>query len=52
LLKDLIRHNSFVGIGQQYGVSDNTIRKWCKSELLPFRKADIKQYNDEEWIKI
>ena len=35
-LKSLIRTNSFVSIGKMYQVSDNTIRKWCKSENLPF----------------
>lgn len=48
-LKQLIRTTSFTQIGKQYQVSDNTIRKWCKSENLPYRVQDIKQYNDNEW---
>lgn len=48
-LKDLIRNTSFVEIGNQYNVSDNTIRKWCKNENLPFKKSEIKQFSDEDW---
>ena len=48
-LKKLIRKTSFVDIGRQYGVSDNSVRKWCTAEGLPSRKSDIKKYSDEEW---
>lgn len=48
-LKDLIRNMSFLQIGQKYGVSDNAIRKWCKSEGLPSTKKEINSYSDEEW---
>lgn len=41
LLK-LIKTKSFVHIGKQFGVSDNTIRKWCKYYGLPYRKIDLK----------
>lgn len=51
-LKDLIRTKSFTFIGQQYGVSDNSIRKWCDKFSLPRKKSDIKKYSDEEWQKI
>lgn len=51
-LKKLIRMYSFVQIGKKYGVSDNTIRKWCDNYNLPRRVKDIKQYTDEEWEKI
>ena len=36
------------GNGAKYGVSDNTIRKWCIAENLPHKKTDIKMYTDEE----
>ena len=52
ILKEKIRSMTFVEIGNQYGVSDNTIRKWCKSENLPFTKKEIKLYSDEEWAKL
>ena len=51
-LKNLIRHNSFVQIGKTFGVSDNAIRKWCKSYNLPFLSRQIPLYTDKEWEKI
>lgn len=51
-LKDLIRHNSFVKIGEIYSVSDNAIRKWCDSYGLPRKKTEIKKYSEEEWKSI
>ena len=48
-LKQLIRTTPFTTIGKQFGVSDNTIRKWCKAEKLPYRVTEIKQINDEDW---
>ena len=51
-LKKLIRTKSFLEIGRLYGVTDNTIRKWCDAEKLPRRKTDINNYSDEEWEKI
>jgi len=29
-------------IGRKYGVSDQSIRKWCKQYQLPYKAADIK----------
>lgn len=51
-LKQLIRTTSFVQIGKKYNVSDSSIRKWCKSYNLPFKKQEIKSYSEEEWEKI
>lgn len=51
-LKRLIRSTPFVRIGQQFGVTDNAIRKWCKAEGLPSKVRDIKVYSDEEWEKV
>lgn len=51
-LKQLIRTQSFVNIGKSFNVSDNAIRKWCKSFNLPYKKTEIKQYTDEEWEKV
>ena len=31
ILEKEIQENSFVALGKKYGVSDNAIRKWCKS---------------------
>lgn len=51
-LKQLIRTKSFTDIGEQYGVSDNAIRKWCDYEGLPRKKSDIKKYSDKEWNQL
>lgn len=51
-LKDMIRKESFLCIGRRYNVSDNAIRKWCKTMNLPTKKTEIKQYSEEEWSNI
>ena len=51
-LKQLIRNKPFTKIAEQYGVSDNAIRKWCKVENLPSTKKEINSYSDENWQKI
>lgn len=51
-LKILIRTMPFTKIGEKFNVADNTIRKWCKTENLPFRAKDIKNYSDAEWKQI
>lgn len=48
-LKSKIRNIPFVSIAKQCGVTDNTVRKWCKKYNLPYRTKDIKKYTDEEW---
>jgi group I intron endonuclease len=48
-LKRLIRTMPFTTIGTQYGVTDNTIRKWCDNYKLPRSKREIKSYSDVEW---
>lgn len=52
ILKELIYTQTFRSIGKQYGVSDNAIKKWCKSYNLPYKKSDIKLFTQEEWQKI
>jgi hypothetical protein len=51
-LKKMIRTTPFEQIGQQFGITDNAIRKWCDAYNLPRRVADIKQYSDEEWESV
>ena len=48
-LKDAIRVKSFTQIGKEYGVSDNTVRKWCKSYGLPSYSHIIHSLSDYEW---
>ena len=51
-LKNMIRTIPFTAIGQQFGVSDNEIKKWCKVANLPSTKKDINSYSDEDWSKL
>lgn len=52
ILKNLIRNNSFLSIGLQFGVSDNAVRKWCKKYNLPYKKNEIKNISDSDWLKV
>ena len=52
LLKNLVRTKPFLEIGKMYGVSDNSIKKWCIAEGIPSKKKDIKTDSDEEWALI
>lgn len=51
-LKQLIRTLPFTTIAKKYGVTDNSIRKWCLSYGLPSKKKDINKFSDEDWDKI
>lgn len=51
-LKEQIRNLSFLKIGEMYGVSDNTIRKWCDFYNLPRKKTEINKYSDIDWKEI
>lgn len=51
-LKTLIRELPFTSIAKQFNVSDNAIRKRCRSFNLPYKSSEIKEYSDEEWEKI
>lgn len=51
-LKQMIRQMSFVSIGKEYGVSDNTVRKWCDKYSLPRKVSLIKQYSEKQWEEI
>lgn len=51
-LKKLIRTMPFTGIGKQFQVSDNAIRKWCDKYNLPKKVSDIKKISDEQWENI
>lgn len=49
ILKELIRNTPFVQIGKMYGVTDNSIRKWCKFYDLPSKTSEIKSISDQDW---
>jgi hypothetical protein len=40
---------SFLAVGKKYGVSDNAVRKWCKSLNLPHKATEIKNISDKDW---
>lgn len=48
-LKSLIRTTPFIHIGNMFEVSDNAIRKWCRSYNLPDKVSLIKTISDNEW---
>ena len=48
----MIRNESFVKIGKMFGVTDNAIKKWCKSYNLPSTKKEIQTFSNESWSKI
>ena len=35
-----------------FGVTDNTIRKWCIAYNLPNRISEINKISDKEWLNI
>ena len=47
-LKKKIRNLPFTKIGEDFGVSDKAIAKWCIKYNLPSKKKDIKSYSDAE----
>lgn len=51
-LKMLIRTKTFTEIGEQFGVTDNAIRKWCKKYKLPSTKKEINKISNEDWKNI
>lgn len=47
LFNKLIEFNgNFSKVGRYYGVTDNSVRKWCKSYNMPFHSKDYKKNFD------
>lgn len=42
-LLSLIKEYPFTKIGEMYGVTDNTIRKWCKNYGIPHTKKELRE---------
>lgn len=36
-----------ISVAEQYGVSDNTIRKWCRHYGLPYKRTDIARIKEQ-----
>lgn len=52
-LNELIHKYPFTKIGKMFGVTDNSIRKWCKKYGLPYKYRDLhpqKEINKEKRI--
>ena len=45
-LNNMIRSMPFTKIAEKYGDTDNTVRQWCKSYGLPYRRKDIRAENN------
>ena len=43
ILKEKIKNTPFTTIGVEYGVTDNAVRKWCKTYNLPYKVSEIKE---------
>ncbi len=46
-LLELLLKYPMIKIGELYGVSDNAVRKWCRSYDLPFKRNDIKKLREQ-----
>lgn len=51
-LKKMIRSMPFTEIGETYDCTESTIRKWCKTYKLPYRKKIINGLTDDEWASV
>lgn len=40
-LEEAIKTRPFLDIGKEFGVSDNTVRRWCKKYGLPYTKTEL-----------
>lgn len=43
LAKDIIE-NGFEAVGRKYGVSGNAVKKWCKTDGIPYLKEELKDW--------
>lgn len=51
LKEQLHKFKSFVALGNVYGVSDNTVRRWCNIYGLPSHIRNLNKITEEEWEK-
>lgn len=50
--KKMVYNTPFTKLGEQFGVSDTAIKKWCDYYNLPRLRKDIKQYSYEQWMSL
>lgn len=52
-LARLIKEKGFTGVGRIFGVTDNSVKKWCKNYNIPYLLKDlIKWYDDQLGIPL
>lgn len=49
VLKQQVRNNTFDEVGRMYGVTGNTIKRWCDIYNIPRLSHIIKLIPDDEW---
>lgn len=47
LIKE-IYNSSFAAVGRKYGVTDNAVKKWCKSYGIPYKIKEFRQWYEEQ----
>ena len=40
-IEEFKKHRCFTKVAEHYGVSDNSIRKWCIKNGMPWRKSEM-----------
>ena len=48
ILAKEIYNSSFTAVGRKYGVTDNAVKKWCKSYGIPYKIKDFRQWYEEQ----
>lgn len=43
-----IYNSSFTAVGRKYGVTDNAVKKWCKSYGIPYKIKEFRQWYEEQ----
>lgn len=51
-LKKQIRILPFTKVAENFNITDNAVRKWCKSYSLPHLSREIKKISDKDWDNI
>lgn len=48
ILAKEIYSSSFTAVGRIYGVTDNAVKKWCKSYGIPYKIKEFRQWYEEQ----
>lgn len=52
LINDLRNIRNYKKIGEKYGVSDNSVKKWCRKYKLPDKKSKLILLTSWDWDKL